>query len=293
MSAEETVAPTTITYVGHGTVLIEMDGVRILTDPALKRWTGALRRYGPLPEPGTHHHLDAVLISHLHLDHLDTPSLKMLPKSAVVIGPPLVGRTVHKVGFKTIIETRRDTILHVGDVDVMAVHAKHTKRRWVLTPATEPLGFIVQGSTTVYFAGDTALFDGMDDLHDRIDVALLPIETWGVRPPEGRHMSPRSAASALAMLRPRVAVPIHWGTLYLPGSAYAGKEATYAWFRKIRRRPEAFAAMAAEAAPDVEVRLLDPGESLSITPEGDRPPRLGEGQTVSAPTEPGEASGLT
>jgi L-ascorbate metabolism protein UlaG (beta-lactamase superfamily) len=293
MSAEETVAPTTITYVGHGTVLIEMDGVRILTDPALKRWTGALRRYGPLPEPGTHHHLDAVLISHLHLDHLDTPSLKMLPKSAVVIGPPLVGRTVHKVGFKTIIETRRDTILHVGDVDVMAVHAKHTKRRWVLTPATEPLGFIVQGSTTVYFAGDTALFDGMDDLHDRIDVALLPIETWGVRPPEGRHMSPRSAASALAMLRPRVAVPIHWGTLYLPGSAYAGKEATYAWFRKIRRRPEAFATMAAEAAPDVEVRLLDPGESLSITPEGDRPPRLGEGQTVSAPTEPGEASGLT
>jgi L-ascorbate metabolism protein UlaG (beta-lactamase superfamily) len=293
MSAEETVAPTTITYVGHGTVLIEMDGVRILTDPALKRWTGALRRYGPLPEPGTHHHLDAVLISHLHLDHLDTPSLKMLPKSAVVIGPPLVGRTVHKVGFKTIIETRRDTILHVGDVDVMAVHAKHTKRRWVLTPATEPLGFIVQGSTTVYFAGDTALFDGMDDLHDRIDVALLPIETWGVRPPEGRHMSPRSAASALAMLRPRVAVPIHWGTLYLPGSAYAGKEATYAWFRKIRRRPEAFAAMAAEAAPDVEVRLLDPGESLSITPEGDRPPRLGEGQTVSAPTEPGEASSLT
>jgi L-ascorbate metabolism protein UlaG (beta-lactamase superfamily) len=293
MSAEETVAPTTITYVGHGTVLIEMDGVRILTDPALKRWTGALRRYGPLPEPGTHHHLDAVLISHLHLDHLDTPSLKMLPKSAVVIGPPLVGRTVHKVGFKTIIETRRDTILHVGDVDVMAVHAKHTKRRWVLTPATEPLGFIVQGSTTVYFAGDTALFDGMDDLHDRIDVALLPIETWGVRPPEGRHMSPRSAASALAMLRPRVAVPIHWGTLYLPGSAYAGKEATYAWFRKIRRRPEAFATMAAEAAPDVEVRLLDPGESLSITPEGDRPPRLGEGQTVSAPTEPGKASGLT
>ena len=111
----------------------------------------------------------------------------------------------------------------MGDVDVIAVHAAHTRRRWVLTPPTEPLGFIIQGSSTVYFAGDTALFDGMEDLHERIDVALLPIETWGVRPPEGRHLSPRTAAGALALLRPRIAVPIHWGTLYLPGSAYAGK----------------------------------------------------------------------
>lgn len=283
MAEKQIAGPTRVTYVGHGTVLIEMDGVRILTDPSLRRWTGALRRYGPLPDHGTHHHLDAVLISHLHIDHLDTASLKMLPKSAVVIGPPLVGRTVHKVGFKTVIETRRDTILHVGDVDVMAVHASHTRRRWVVSPATEPLGFIVQGSSTVYFAGDTALFDGMDDLHDRIDVALLPIETWGVRPPEGRHMSPRSAASALAMLQPRVAVPIHWGTLYVPGSAYAGKEATYAWFRKVRRRPEAFAAMAAEVAPDVEVRLLDPGESLSIGPHGEKSPAAGL-EFVDAPS---------
>jgi L-ascorbate metabolism protein UlaG (beta-lactamase superfamily) len=267
MTKEMASQPTRVTYVGHGTVLIEMDGVRILTDPALRRWTGALRRYGPLPDPSVRHHLDAVLISHLHIDHLDTSSLKMLPKSAVVIGPPLVGRTVHKVGFKTVIETRRDTIMHVGDVDVVAVHASHTRRRWVLTPPTEPLGFIVQGSSTVYFAGDTAIFDGMEDLHERIDVALLPIETWGVRPPEGRHMSPRSAASALALLRPRIAVPIHWGTLYVPGSAYAGKQATYAWFQKTRRRPEEFAALAAQRAPDVEVRMLDPGESLTIEPQ--------------------------
>ena len=255
-----------VTYVGHGTVLIEMDGVRILTDPSLRRWTGALRRYGPLPDPAIARHIDAVLISHLHLDHLDPSSLRMVSKSAVVIGPPLVGRTIHRVGFKTVIETRRETVLHVGDVDVVAVHAAHTKRRWVLSAPTEPLGFIIQGSATIYFAGDTALFDGMDDLHDRIDVALLPIETWGVRPPEGRHMSPRTATKALSLLKPRVAVPIHWGTLYLPGSAYAGKQATYAWFQKTRKRPEEFAALAAEVAPEVDVRLLDPGESLTVEP---------------------------
>ena len=269
-----------MTYVGHGTVLIEMDGVRILTDPSLRRWTGALRRYGPLPDPATARHIDAVLISHLHLDHLDPSSLKMISKSAVVIGPPLVGRTIHKVGFKTVIETRRETVLHVGDVDVVAVHAAHTRRRWVLSPPTEPLGFLIQGSATIYFAGDTALFDGMEDLHDRIDVALLPIETWGVRPPEGRHLSPRTATKALSLLKPRLAIPIHWGTLYLPGSAYAGKQATYAWFQKTRKRPEAFVAMAAEAAPEVDVRLLDPGESLIVEPAG---PMASEGARAGGP----------
>ncbi len=212
------------------------------------------------------HHIDVVLISHLHLDHLDTPSLKLLPKSAVVIGPPHMGRTVSRIGFKTVVETRRDTSLHFGELEVLAVHAHHTRRRWVVSPPTDPLGFIVQGSSTIYFAGDTGLFDGMDDLHARIDVALLPIETWGVRPPEGRHLSPRSAAHALSLLRPRIAVPIHWGTLYVPGSTYAGKQANYAWFQRTRRRPEEFAELAAVSAPGVEVRLLEPGESLSVEP---------------------------
>ena len=91
-------------------------------------------------------------------------------------------------------------------------------------------------------------------------------------PPEGRHLSPRTAADALGLLRPRIAVPIHWGTLYVPGSAYAGKQATYAWFQRTHRRPEEFAQLAGERAPDVEVRLLDPGESLSFEPVADRSP---------------------
>lgn len=273
MAESEPTGRTRVTFVGQGTVLIEMDGVRILTDPVLKRWVGPLRRYGELPAAAVRRHIDVVLISHLHLDHLDTPSLKLLPKSAILIGPPHVSRTVNRVGFKTIVETRRDTALHFGSVEVQAVHASHTRRRWVVSLPTEPLGFIVHGSSTIYFAGDTGLFDGMDDLHERIDLALLPIETWGVRPPEGRHMSPRSAAHALSLLRPRIAVPIHWGTLYVPGSAYAGKQATYAWFQRTRKRPEEFVRLAAESAPDVEVRLLEPGQSLLLGPAADAEPQ--------------------
>jgi L-ascorbate metabolism protein UlaG (beta-lactamase superfamily) len=140
----------------------------------------------------------------------------------------------------------------------------------VVSAPTEPLGFIVHGGSTVYFAGDTGLFEGMDELHERIDVALLPIETWGMRPSEGRHLSPRTAADALRLLRPRIAVPIHWGTLYVPGSAYAGKQATYAWFQRTQRRPEEFRRLSGQAAPEVEVRLLDPGESLTVTARGAR-----------------------
>jgi L-ascorbate metabolism protein UlaG (beta-lactamase superfamily) len=262
---------TRVTFVGQSTVLIEMDGVRLLTDPVLKRWVGPLRRYGTLPEPAVRHHIDVVLVSHLHLDHLDVPSLRLLPKSAVVIGPPHMGRTVSHIGFRTVVETRRDTSLHFGDLEVEAVHARHTRRRWVVSAPTEPLGFIVHGSSTVYFAGDTGLFDGMDELHERIDVALLPIETWGVRPPEGRHLSPRTAADALRLLRPRIAVPIHWGTLYVPGSAYAGKRATYAWFQRTRRRPEEFRMLSGQTAPEVDIRLLDPGESLTIASRDPEP----------------------
>ena len=256
----------TLTYVGHGSVLLEMDGLRVLTDPVLRRWAGPLRRFGAVPDPAVRHGIDVVLISHLHADHLDLPSLRLLPKSAVVIGPPLTGQAIRRLGFRTVVETRRGTTLRFGDLEVMAVHARHTRRRWVVTAPTEPLGFVVRGSSTVYFAGDTGIFAAMDDLPDAIDVALLPIESWGARVPEHRHLSPRSAARALTLLEPRVAVPIHWGTLYLPGSAYAGKQATYAWFQRTRKRPEDFARLAAEAAPEVDVRILDPGLSLDVGP---------------------------
>jgi len=77
-------------------------------------------------------------------------------------------------------------------------------------------------------------------------------------------MSPRSAAHALSMLRPRIAVPIHWGTLYVPGSAYAGKQATTPGSSAPESAPRSSFRLAAESAPDVEVRLLEPGQSLGF-----------------------------
>lgn len=67
-----------IVWVGHATVLIELDGVRLLTEPVLGAFVGHLRRRGPLPPPAVAERLDAVLISHLHRDHVDLRSLRRI-----------------------------------------------------------------------------------------------------------------------------------------------------------------------------------------------------------------------
>ena len=108
---------------------------------------------------------------------------------------------------------------------------------------------------SVYFPGDTDLFPAMDELAGTLDVALLPVWGWGPTIGEG-HMDPERAAQAAALLRPRLAIPIHWGTFYpagLRGSCRAVRDA----------RPE-FAAIVRRSAPDVPVRVLAPGESIDL-----------------------------
>src|SRR5262249_27768632 len=114
-----------------------------------------------------------------------------------------------------------------------------------------------EGSARVYFAGDTDLFDGMRDLAP-LDLALLPVSGWGPRLPPG-HLDPRGAAEALRLLRPRVAIPIHWGTY----SAMSWKQPR----PRLDASPASeFERHAGELAPDVDVRALAPGQSTELEP---------------------------
>jgi len=117
------------------------------------------------------------------------------------------------------------------------------------------LGYVLEGSESVYFAGDTALDPEMAE-SSGADVALLPVAGWGPRLPEGDHMNPLSAAQALSLLRPRLAIPIHWGTytpLWVRGGYTANQEAA----REFERQ-------AAVVSPAVEVRVLLPGETVTV-----------------------------
>jgi len=117
-----------------------------------------------------------------------------------------------------------------------------------------PIGFLVEGSSRVYFAGDTAIYPGMGRLAGRVDVALLPVGRWG--PPVGPdRLTPSSAVDAAALLGARIAVPIHWGTLYVPGFR------TGRWGWGSLNAGEAFAREGQRRAPGLDITVLSPGET--------------------------------
>lgn len=249
-----------LTYVGHATVLIEMDGVRLLTDPWLRPRLGPLVRFAPvsLPSPEIHRDLDAVLLSHTHVDHLDPSSLRRIDRGTRAIVAPGCGPALVRLGWGRIEELLPGEATTVGTVRVVATHARHVSARTPLHSIVPSLGFVCSGSSSVYFAGDTALFEGMRDLWDDLDVALIPVAGIGPRLPEGEHLGPLTAARALALLRPKVAIPIHWGTMGVPGNRRLQGLSEHAG--------ELFAEHAAELAPGVRVIILSPGESAVVDP---------------------------
>ena len=117
-----------------------------------------------------------------------------------------------------------------------------------------PSGSSFGEARPVYFAGDTDLFPGLAVLADPLDVALLPIWGWGPTLGEG-HLDPEGAAEAVRMLKPRIVIPIHWGSLHPLGMSGAAF---------LREPPETFRRLVRERAPEVEVRLLKPGEATSV-----------------------------
>jgi L-ascorbate metabolism protein UlaG (beta-lactamase superfamily) len=241
-----------ITYLGHSTTLIELDGMRLLTDPVLRARVAHLRRTSPAADPGD---VDAVLISHGHHDHLDVRSLERLPRAVPVILPRGLGRLLWARGFVDVTEVDEgDETPIAGGVVVRTTHADHAGRP---SPGRTGLtvGFAVVGSRRVFFAGDTDLFPEMDGLVNDLDVALLPIWGWGATIGPG-HMNPERAAEALMLLRPRIAIPIHWGTLR---PLYRSSRARF-----LHDPPEAFAAAARRLAPEVAVHVLQPGTGLDI-----------------------------
>jgi L-ascorbate metabolism protein UlaG (beta-lactamase superfamily) len=244
--------PGTVAYLGHATVLLELDGMRLLTDPLLRSRVAHLRRVAPLlPVDGD---VDVVLISHAHHDHLDPRSLKLLSASTTVIAPRGSRRLLRR--FDRVVELDEDDETEVGGLRVRALHAEHPGGRPPFRPRGTALSYAVLGTRRAYFAGDTGLFPSMDGLVEALDLALLPVWGWGARLGPG-HLDPRSAAEVLPLLRPRIAVPIHWGT-------YRALHRSRVDAGTLAEPARAFARAAAEVAPHVDVKTLSVGERASF-----------------------------
>ncbi len=248
-----------VRWLGHATVLVDIDGVRFLTDPALTPRIAHLRR---------HHAVDlddlapdVVLISHIHMDHLHVPSMRLLtsdrsrPITAVV--PAGSTALVRRAGFAEVIESRVGDVHRFGTVTVETVPAVHSDARGPHRRVRAPaVGFVLSGNDgTVYFAGDTDLFDAMVDLA-QADVALVPIGGWGESVGTG-HLDAHTAVDATRLLEPRIVVPVHWGT-YSPVSYRRGRPS---W---LARPAEVFATDLAAAGLDDRLHLLEPGGRLLL-----------------------------
>jgi len=245
-----------VTYVGHATVLLELGGTRLLTDPLLRSRVGPLRRQGPPPSPEASRDLDAILVSHLHRDHADLGSLRRLGRDTRLLAPPGSRRFFERHGFADVTELAPGEAAQVGTVAVTAVEASHAVGRRRFAPASESVGFLLDGPRRIYFAGDTDLFEGMGTLGGDLDLALLPIWGWGPTLGEG-HLDPERAARAAARLGPRLAVPIHWGTFYPLGLASLRRG-------PLRSPPREFVEWVRKLAPQTEPLVLAPGEATSL-----------------------------
>ena len=135
-----------LTYVGHATVMIELDGVRILTDPVLGQRLGPLRRRGPKPDPTDLGPIDGVLISHGHPDHFHAPSIRAIPGSPVLVVPRGLGRAAPRT-VRDVREVDVGEAVDLGSVRMTAVPARHG--RWARFPGARPLGYLIEGSARV------------------------------------------------------------------------------------------------------------------------------------------------
>jgi len=254
-------------FLGHSTVRLELAGSVVLTDPVLTARVGPLRRTAPTPDRAHFADVDLVLLSHLHSDHLHLPSLRRLPRTARVVVPRGAGRWLRSRGIRNVDELAPGEELEHGALRVHGVPAAHSGHRFgprsTRGPQAAALGHLVEGGGhRVYAAGDTDLFPGMAGFGP-LAAALLPVWGWGLSLGPG-HLDPHRAAEAVGLLRPRVAVPVHWGTLAVSGLPQLPGRIGARMRRLLVEPPYRFAQAVARAGERTRVLVTEPGAQVAL-----------------------------
>jgi L-ascorbate metabolism protein UlaG (beta-lactamase superfamily) len=244
-----------VSWLGHAGVALDLAGTRVLADPVLRAHVGLLRRRGPVPAADLWSRPDVVVVSHMHHDHLDLPSLRLIGTDVPLVVPAGAGPLFD--GFADVREVRAGDEVRVGTVQITAVPAHHNDERARTSLRAAALGYLIRGGgTRVWHAGDTGAFPGMADLRGEVDLALIPVGGWG--PSLGpEHLDPRQAAEAVSLVGAHTALPIHWGTLLMPGLRMLRPDLAV-------RPGERFAQWASQLAGDTRVLLPPVSTSVRI-----------------------------
>ena len=208
-----------LTWIGHASFLLQTAGLNILIDPNWSNWVKGIKRMRhPGVELGDLPHIDLVLVTHAHFDHLDRRTLRAVAANQPVVVPFEVGDLVHDLGFGLVQELHYWETFAFGPLRVTLTPCRHWGARLLHDSHRGFGGFIIEvGDRVVYHCGDTAYFEGFEEIGRRfpIDVALLPIGAYD--PPSLRsvHMNPEEALEAFVALQARRMVPMHYGTFRL------------------------------------------------------------------------------
>jgi len=216
-----------VTFIGHSTFLLQIDGFNLLVDPVFANWLIVLRR---LRRPGVAiKHLppiDAVLLSHAHMDHLNLPSLRsvirharrLTGKAPVAVVPWNVTDLVADLGFAAITSLAWWQSVRLGNIEITLTPAKHWGARKMTDSHRGFGGFVIRnGGQSLYHSGDTAYFDGFHEIRERLapQVALLPIGAYSPDSFRSVHTSPEDALRAFVDLNASTMIPMHYGTFCL------------------------------------------------------------------------------
>lgn len=247
----------TVTWLGHSTVALDVAGVRLLTDPLLRRHAGLLRRRGDAPQRSSWAGAAAVLLSHLHHDHAELSSLRLLP-GVPVLTAPANAAWLDRKGLRGVGLAPTQWYEVDAGVQVRLVRAEHGHRPMPHRPNAANGHLVRAEGRRIWVAGDTSGYPELDDLPQLaggpIDLALVPIAGWGPRLGPG-HLDAEQAAEVCGRIGVRYALPVHFGSLHPPGRRDLGY---------LDRPAGAFARALAERAPGCHLLTGVPGQPLPV-----------------------------
>lgn len=208
------------TWIGHSSTLLQLDGRSYLLDPVWSERIGGVvkRMTAPGVDWKTLPRIDALVVSHNHLDHLDAPTVKRLPRETPVFCPVGVGEWFRRRGFRDVVERSWWEAAPSGEHKLTFVPAQHFSGR-TLWDRDRSLwgGWVLQGDRggSAYYAGDSGYFRGFREIGESfpgLDLAIIPVGAyvprWFMAPV---HVDPPEAGQAFLDVGARVMMPVHWG----------------------------------------------------------------------------------
>jgi len=212
--SHEPVVKNSIHWVGHATVVINLNDKVIVTDPVTSINLGQIKR---LVKPSLNLsiiNIDYILLSHAHMDHLNYSTLMKMNKNAIVIAPKNLKLPLKILGFKNIILLTNDEIYSDNNIKIKALKANHDGRRYPWGTTSESNSYIIErGSKKIFFAGDTAYTDVYKDLI--ADVAIMPVGCYKPDEFQDLHCTPQQSFKMFKMTTAKIMIPIHYKTYIL------------------------------------------------------------------------------